>query len=233
MKPISPSFYAELTPLSADALLTLFDANLDEASGAVDMERLSACGYDPEARVSWLSEVAHQFVQVNQGNAQPLLDRLGAADAEHAAQIIGALLRSDIAHPKLYNLLLAYITDPRARVAAAAIRYAYLRGYPKLRDVVIDQWNAAPSVPVVCAALDYLSKIDPNFAGPRILAALETATDIHILQSAIDNADEMGLTKAMPMLKKLQHHPHEYVRQAADYAVSTLRTTKPSKGNSS
>jgi hypothetical protein len=203
----------------------------------LNLEQLAVCfrnvppseeGYE----ASYLYEVAFRIRQQGQPGNSFLWDELGNAGETELRALLSALtIPSGVErgiHPlepvmasRLEQKLILYLSDKRASVVAESIRsLTSLKQTTVLERVLPLETHQSPYVR--SSVLDYLIKLFPELAIPRLLESLD---DPHFIvrETAVDGLDELEVIEAIPLLRKLLADEHPDVRQAAQTALNNLQ----------
>jgi hypothetical protein len=202
----------------------------------LSLEQLAACfrnvppseeGYE----AAYLYEVAFRIREKGQPGNSFLWDELGnAGETELRALLFALTLLSEVASDiqplepdmasGLEQKLFLYLSDERALVVAESIRGLYsLKQTTALERILPLATHQSPYVR--SSVLDYLIKLFPELAIPRLI---ESLNDPHYIvrYTAIDGLDDLEVVEAIPLLRELLADEHSDVRQAAQTALGNL-----------
>lgn len=204
----------------------MFDETLNELIDRFEAPGPGQDKYD----YAYYSELAIDIAKQGEAGIDVLLRFFPKANDAQLRAILFALPIYDTDRERLHRLLAQFLDDARPLIAAEAIDGLRYIGAGDVIDQVMDLLHHS-SPYVRGSALRYMSRLYPWKAYDLLIKSLQDP-DYIVRENAIDELQELDATDAIPMLAPLLHDPHPYVRQAAETALSGLRSRAGSESES-
>jgi hypothetical protein len=202
------SFMPELDNLTLDQLIERFRG---------------ACPDGAEYAVTYYMEVGNRIALTGDAGLAALRTEVARVEDDTArlrGVLTGLLWTPRARYPEIRGLIYSHLHDSRDTIVCGAIWALGDFEDQAARDTVLAYRNHT-SGSLRGAALYYLQHSFPDEAVPAALAALD---DEHFVvrETAIDVLDELGVAgEYLDRIRPLLKDPHEHVRQAAEWAISS------------